>query len=185
MKNTLIGYARVSTQDQTPALQTDELKKAGCEKIYEDKASGTKEDRPSLQEMLSNLRKGEVVVVWRLDRLGRSLKHLLQIVEELEAKGVGFKSLTEGFDTTTSGGKLIFQIFGALGEFERNLIVERTKAGLEAARARGRKGGRKEKLNDKQVATLQGMYASKKHSIAEIGRTFGISRPTVYRYVNT
>ena len=179
-----IGYARVSTADQNPELQSDALEKAGCEKIYTDMASGAKDDRPQLLVMLNNLRPGDTVVVWRLDRLGRSLKHLLQTVEGLEEKNIGFISTEEGFDTTTSGGKLIFQIFGALGEFERNLIVERTQAGLKTARARGRVGGRKEKLTDKQVVTLKKMYDSKEHSVAEIGKTFGISRPTVYRYIN-
>ncbi len=178
-----IGYARVSTADQNPELQSDASEKAGCEKIYTDMASGAKDDRPQLLDMLNNLRPG-YTVVWRLDTLGRSLEQLLQTVEGLEEKNIGFISTEEGFDTTTSGGKLIFQIFGALGEFERNLIVERTQAGLKAARARGRVGGRKEKLTDKQVVTLKKMYDSKEHSVAEIGKTFGISRPTVYRYIN-
>lgn len=179
-----IGYARVSTIDQNLNLQVAELKAAGCARIYKEKASGTKEDRPELTDMLRNLRDGEdVVVVWRLDRMGRNLKHLLQIVDDLKERGIGFMSLREGFDTTTSGGNMVFQIFGALAEFERNLIAERTKAGLAAARARGRKGGRKEKLTSKQVATLKKMHDSQKHSIAEICATFDISRPTVYRYL--
>jgi DNA invertase Pin-like site-specific DNA recombinase len=178
-----IGYARVSTDEQNPELQNDALEQAGCEKIYEDKISGAKKDRPKLNEALDYARKGDCLVVWRLDRLGRSLKHLIEIVEGLEANGVGFISLQEGFDTTTSGGKLVFQIFGALAEFERNLIRERTNAGLKAARARGRVGGRKAKLNSSQIDTLKSMYASKAHTVKEICEVFGITKPTFYRYV--
>ena len=178
-----IGYARVSTLDQNQELQTDALEKAGCEKIYKDKLSGSRHDRPGLKEALEYARQGDCLVVWRLDRLGRSLKHLIEVVEGLEAQGVGFISLQEGFDTTTSGGKLIFQIFGALAEFERNLIRERTKAGLEAARARGRIGGRKAKLEPDQINTLKNMYESKKHTVKEICSVFQISKPTLYRYL--
>ena len=179
-----IGYARVSTPDQDMALQLDALKNAGCEKIYNDVASGVKAERPGFNKAIENLRKGDALVVWRLDRLGRSLRHLLDIVKDMEDRGAGFVSLQEGFDTTSNGGKLIFHIFGALADFERELIRERTKAGLGAARARGRVGGRKEKLNAKQIKTLRKMYDSQKHSISEIGKTFGVSRPTVYRYLN-
>jgi DNA invertase Pin-like site-specific DNA recombinase len=133
---------------------------------------------------LNFLRSGDCLIVWRLDRLGRSLKHLIEVVDTLEAQGVGFISLQEGFDTTNKSGKLIFQIFGALAEFERSLIRERTMAGLEAARARGRFGGRKEKLNSSQVAALKTMYHSKKHSLKEICDTFGITKPTIYRYLH-
>ena len=143
-----IGYARVSTIEQNVDLQVDALKKAGCKKIYIDKASGAKADRPELTRALEQLREKDCLVVWRLDRLGRSLKHLIQVVEDLESKGIGFLSIQEGLNTSTNGGKLIFHIFGALAEFERRLIQERTKAGLEAARARGRKGGRKKKLTN-------------------------------------
>lgn len=178
-----IGYARVSTLDQNSELQLDALKNAGCEKIFQDKISGVKADRPGLTEALAYVRPGDSLVVWRLDRLGRSLKHLIQVVEDLEGRGVGFISLQEGFDTTTSGGKLIFQIFGALAEFEKNLIRERTNAGLAAARARGRKGGRKEKLSPAQVETMRKMSASQQHSIAEICRVMAITKPTYYRYM--
>jgi DNA invertase Pin-like site-specific DNA recombinase len=130
-----IGYARVSTQEQTLDLQKDALTKAGCEEIYTDTMSGAKAERPGLQETLSFIRPGDVLVVWKLDRLGRSLKNLIEVVTDLETRGVGFRSVTESIDTTTSGGKLIFHIFGALAEFERNLIRERTQAGLLAARA--------------------------------------------------
>lgn len=179
-----IGYARVSTLEQNPELQLDALNKAGCEKIYTDQVSGVKADRPGLRDALAYTRKGDCLVVWRLDRLGRSLKHLIQTVEDLESRGVGFASLQEGFDTTTSGGKLIFQIFGALAEFERNLIRERTKAGLAAARARGRLGGRKEKLSPDQVTTMRRMSESRQHTIAEICTVMGISKPTYYRYLS-
>src|ERR671938_690727 len=148
----LIGYARVSTQDQTLNLQLDRLKAAGCEKIFTDHISGTKAERPGLTDALSHLRPGDTLVVWRLDRLGRSLPHLIETVNGLQERGIGFKSLTESIDTTTSGGKLIFHIFGALAEFEREIIRERTKAGLQSARARGKAGGPKHKLTQKQVA---------------------------------
>lgn len=154
-----------------------------CEKIYTDRISGAKTERPKLKDALGFARDGDCLVVWRLDRLGRSLKHLIEVVEGLEAVGVGFISLQEGFDTTTSGGKLVFQIFGALAEFERNLIRERTKAGLEAARARGRVGGRRAKLTPEQVATLKTMYESRAHSVKEICKTFHISKPTLYKYL--
>ena len=136
----LIGYARVSTHDQNLDLQKDALEKAGCEKIHVEKASGKSSNRPELGKVMNYLREGDTLVVWRLDRLGRSMKHLVELVTQMEEKGIGFRSLTEAMDTTTSGGKLIFHIFGALAEFERNLIQERTQAGLLAARARGRIG---------------------------------------------
>src|SRR3954466_11684681 len=138
----LIGYARVSTNDQTLDLQQDALTKAGCEKIFTDTVSGATTERKGLDQALTKLRAGDTLTVWRLDRLGRSLPHLITTITSLEKQGIGFKSLTENIDTTTSGGKLIFHIFGALAEFERNLIRERTLAGLEAARARGRTGGK-------------------------------------------
>ena len=152
----LIGYARVSTAEQDTALQTDALRNAGCERVFEDTASGAKADRPGLADALAYLRDGDVLVVWRLDRLGRSLPHLIETVGKLEARGVGFRSLTENIDTTTPGGRLIFHVFGALGQFERDLIRERTKAGLTAAAARGRKGGRKAGCHCRQVATSAG-----------------------------
>ena len=139
----LVGYARVSTAEQDTALQMDALRKAGCERVFEDTVSGAKADRPGLAAALAYLRDGDVLAVWRLDRLGRSLLHLIETIGALEARGVGFRSLTECIDTTTSGGRLIFHVFGALGQFERDLIRERTKAGLSAAAARGRRGGRK------------------------------------------
>lgn len=178
-----IGYARISTQQQDLSLQIDALKAANCERIFSDVATGIRQDRPELQRALDQLRTGDILVTWRLDRLGRSLKHLVQLVSDLEEKGIGFESLQEQFDTVSTGGRLIFHIFCALADFERNLIVERTKAGLEAARARGRRGGRPEKLSKSQVKTLRRMYSSQEHSVAEISRTFAVSRPTIYRYI--
>src|SRR5215208_6774592 len=149
-----IGYARVSTDDQNLDLQRDALEKAGCERIFTDRVTGTKAERKGLTEALSHLRSGDTLIVWRLDRLGRSLRHLIDTVTDLQERGIGFKSLQESIDTTTSGGKLVFHIFGALAEFEREIIRERTNAGLTAARARGRSGGRPKALSDKQVEIL-------------------------------
>jgi len=178
-----IGYARVSTQEQNKELQFDALKAVGCERIFDDQVSGAKTDRPGLAAALTYVRPGDSLVVWRLDRLGRNLKHLIEVVEDLESRGVGFITLQEGFDTSTTGGKMVFQIFGALAEFERNLIRERTLAGLTAARARGRKGGPKNKLSAEQIVTLNNMYNSKVHSIQEMCAIFQITKPTLYRYV--
>src|SRR5918911_1919924 len=179
----LIGYARVSTQDQTLDLQLDALKHAGCEKFYTDTASGAKAERKGLEEALDYAREGDILVVWRLDRLGRSLRHLIETITTLNNRKVGFKSITENIDTTTSGGKLVFHIFGALAEFERDIIRERTTAGLEAARARGRFGGKPRALTDKKVAIAQALYNDKHNAIAEICKTLTISRSTLYRYV--
>lgn len=178
-----IGYARVSTLEQNLSLQIDALEKAGCERVFQDQVSGSKSQRPGLDEALSHLRSGDTLVVWRLDRLGRSLSHLIELVNELEQKGVGFQSLQETIDTTTSGGKLIFHMFGALAEFERNLIRERTQAGLKAARARGRVGGRPKVLDKKKQAWLYRLYDEKKHSIQEICELLGISKSTLYTYL--
>jgi DNA invertase Pin-like site-specific DNA recombinase len=179
----LIGYARVSTDEQNLDLQLAALKQAGCEQTYTDKISGTKANRPGLTEALSHLREGDTLVVWRLDRLGRSLRHLIDTVTDLQERGIEFKSITEAIDTTTSGGKLVFHIFGALAEFEREIIRERTKAGLSAARARGKNGGRPKALTDKQVAMLRQLAADRNRSVQEICKTLGISRRTFYRYV--
>src|SRR5947209_13620822 len=174
-----IGYARVSTHEQNLDLQRDALKRAGCAKIIEDTASGGKAQRDGLERVRELLRKGDVLVVWRLDRLGRSLRHLIELMTELEGQGIGFRSITEAIDTTTPGGKLVFHIFGALAEFERNLIKERTKAGLEAARARGRKGGRSKKLSERQRKLAVDLYRGKQHTIAEICQAVGITKPTL------
>jgi DNA invertase Pin-like site-specific DNA recombinase len=176
----LIGYARVSTHEQTLALQRDALEKAGCSKIFTDTASGAKAEREGLDEAVDYVRKGDTLVVWRLDRLGRSLPHLIATMTALEGQGIGFKSLTENIDTTTSGGKLIFHIFGALAEFERNLIRERTTAGLTAARTRGRLGGRPKALTGRKLTIAQDLY-DKRYLIAEILQTLKVSRATLYR----
>src|SRR5688572_11341116 len=179
-----IGYARVSTGEQTLDLQLDALTKAGCGKVYRETASGAKADRPVLDDVLGYLRPGDTLVVWRLDRLGRSLKHLIEVVALLAERGIGFKSLTEQIDTTTPGGKLVFHVFGALAEFERDLIRERTQAGLAAARARGRKGGRPRKLADpKKLALAQRLYNDGQTDVATICKTLGISRATLYRSI--
>jgi DNA invertase Pin-like site-specific DNA recombinase len=162
--------------------KTPSRKQAG-DRIFTDTASGAKAERVGLDEALSHLREGDSLVVWRLDRLGRSLKHLIETITMLNERGIGFKSITEAIDTTTSGGKLIFHIFGALAEFERDIIRERTQAGLTAARARGRKGGRPKALTPKRAAQLQTLYNDKNRSIAEICRTLNISRATLYRYL--
>ncbi len=182
----LLGYARVSTDDQTLNLQLDAFQSAGCTKIFRDTASGAKADRPGLARALEHLRDGDVLVVWRLDRLGRSLASLIDLMTQLDRRGIGFKSLTEQIDTTTSGGKLIFHIFGALAEFERNLTRERTQAGLVAARARGRKGGRPRRLDtDRKVQMARQLHADPANAIADICKTLGVSRATLYRYLGS
>jgi DNA invertase Pin-like site-specific DNA recombinase len=180
----LIGYARVSTQEQNLDLQKDALEGAGCERIYSDQVSGSTERRQELDTAIEILREGDTIVVWRLDRLGRSLKHLIELVGELEERGVGFKSLQESIDTTSSSGRLVFHVFGALAEFERNLIRERTRAGLDAARSRGRKGGRPKKLDTKKQALAVKLYQGKQHPVEEICEMFGISKPTLYSYLH-
>ena len=179
----LVGYARVSTHDQNLDLQHDALKVTGCEKIVVDKISGAMKQRSGLDRVLDTLREGDTLVVWRLDRLGRSLKHLIELVGELENKGVAFRSLQESIDTTSPGGKLVFHIFGALAEFERNLIRERTQAGLAAARARGRKGGRPKSLAIEKRKMAVKLYREGKHSVQNICRLVGVSKPTLYSYV--
>jgi DNA invertase Pin-like site-specific DNA recombinase len=178
-----IGYARVSTLDQNLDLQEDALKAAGCEKIYTDKTGGTKAERSGLERALADLRAGDRLVVRKLDRLGRSLRHLIETVTALRDRGVGFQSLQEAIDTTTSGGKLIFHVFGALAEFERDIIRERTLAGLAAARARGRKGGRPRNLDDKKKRHAVTLHGDPTNSVNDIRRTLGISRATPYRYL--
>ena len=182
----LVGYARVSTHEQTLALQQDALVAAGCARVFADTASGAKADRPGLEEALAYARPGDTLVVWKLDRLGRSLPHLVETVARLQERGIGFKSLTEQLDTTTSGGKLVFHVFAALAEFERDVIRERTRAGLTAARARGRQGGRPKAaaLSDaKKVALAQSLYNNNNNSIVDICKTLRVSRSTLYRYI--
>jgi DNA invertase Pin-like site-specific DNA recombinase len=181
----LIGYARVSTQDQTLDLQTDALTQAGCEKIFTDTMSGAKVERPGLQEAMHYLRAGDTLVVWRLDRLGRTLKQLIATINDLSEQDIGFKCLQENIDTTTSGGKLIFHIFGALAEFEREIIRERTNAGLQAARARGRLGGRPktQSLDPKKMALAKQLHDDRSRPVQEICAQLQISKSTLYRYL--
>ena len=176
-----IGYARVSTLEQDEALQRDALIAAGCQKVFVDKASGKLEHRPALDAMIEQLRPGDSVTVWRLDRLGRSLRHLIDTVADLEARGVAFRSLTESIDTSTPGGKLTFHLFGALAEFERDLIRERTMAGLAAARARGRNGGRPTVWTPAKLEVARSMHRAGEHDVTTIARVVGVSRASVYR----
>jgi DNA invertase Pin-like site-specific DNA recombinase len=180
----LLGYARVSTADQHPELQQDALERAGCYRVWTDHGfSGKLTSRPALDQVLDQLRPGDTLVVWRLDRLGRSLPHLIEIMNSLKERGVGFRSVTEGIDTTTPTGRLVFHIFGALAEFERDLLRERTHAGLAAARARGRKGGRPRVMSSDQVAVARQMVATTDFSLEVIAKTVGVSRRTLSRYV--
>jgi len=180
-----IGYARVSTGDQDLNLQARELKAAGCKQVFTDRVSGSKSERPGLDACLKTLKKGDTLVVWRLNRLGRSMQHLVNVVAELKGRGVGFKSLRDGaIDTTTASGELVFNIFAALAQFERELIRERTMAGLSAARARGRLGGRRPIApDDPKVRTAKKLHADKSISIGDICNTLKISRATLYRYL--
>lgn len=178
-----IGYARVSTSEQNLDLQVDALTHAGCETILRDVASGAKTDRDGLKEALKQLRKGDTLVVWKLDRLGRSLKHLIEVITSLNERGIYFRSLQENMDTSSSGGKLIFHIFGALAEFERDIILSRTKAGLDAARARGRVGGRPRVLSLTQVKMARDILADGETSVGEVCEMLGVSKATLYRYL--
>lgn len=180
----LIGYARVSTTAQRLDLQTDELARAGCAKIYTDTASGSTTSRPQLDDALDRLLAGDTLVVWRLDRLGRSLRHLLDLVADLDDRGVGLRSITEGIDTTTANGRLVFSIFGAVAEFERDLLRERTAAGVEAARERGRVGGRPPAITPEQLDHARRLLASEPEpTVAAVARTLGVKRPTLVRHL--
>lgn len=178
-----IGYARVSTAEQNLILQTDALAAAGCERIFVEAASGAQRDRPVLQSALDYMRPGDTLVVWKLDRLARSMRQLIDTVELLQSKGMGLRSLTEAIDTTTAGGKLVFHIFGALAEFERAIIRERTRAGLEAACARGRKGGRPRSLTTKDLAIAKGMLRDTDINIADVAAKLNVSTATLYRHL--
>lgn len=175
----LVGYSRVSTEDQSLDLQRDALQKAGCRQLFSDKVSGSTRDRPGLTKALAACKKGDTLVVWKLDRLGRSLPHLIETVRALEARGVGFQSLTERLDTTTAGGRLIFHVFAALGEFERDLIRERTKAGLDSARLRGRVGGRPPTVTKDKLEAARKLLAAGS-SVTEVARLLGVGRSTLY-----
>lgn len=179
--NQRIGYARVSTDDQNLDLQRDALHLAGAQSIYEEMASGKDGERPELGHCLKALRTGDTLVVWRLDRLGRSLPDLVRIVAELEEKGIGFESITEKIETGSAAGKLVFHVFAALAEFERNLIRERTRAGLAAARARGRSGGRKPKLDTRQIKEIQRLMSDPNIPVSQIAARYKVSRTTIYK----
>ena len=181
----LIGYARVLTDGQNLCLQKDALLEAGCDRIFENRLSGAKAERTGLSETLEYARAGDTLAVWRLDRLSRSLKDLIEMVTQLESSGVGLKSLHEAIDTSSSTGKLVFHLFGALAEFERNLIRERTLAGLRAARARGRLGGRPKALDRDQRDLAVKLYDEKQHTISQICQMMHISKPTLYKYVES
>jgi DNA invertase Pin-like site-specific DNA recombinase len=181
-KNVLVGYARVTTQDQKTELQIDALSAVGCERIFVEKASGAQRDRPELKAALEYVRAGDTIVVWKLDRLARSLKQLIETVDDLQRREVGFRSLTEAIDTTT-GGRLIFHIFAALAEFERSIIRERTVASLAAARARGRKGGRPPSLTERDLQIVRAILQDKNLSVAEIAAQVGVTSSTLYRYI--
>jgi DNA invertase Pin-like site-specific DNA recombinase len=181
----LLGSARVSCSDQQPQLQVDALQRAGCYRVFTETAGGARSDRPTLGQVLDQLRPGDTLVVWKLDRLGRSLRHLVDTVTGLADRGVGFRSLQEQVDTTTPGGKLVFHVFAALAEFERDLIRERTAAGLAAARARGRHGGRPSVLTGHKLQVAQEMYRSGQYTVAAIATTLGVSRASIYRHIRT
>lgn len=181
-----IGYARVSTKEQNLSLQMDALEKEGCKKIFEEKISGAKADRPELRKMIEQVREGDIIVTWKLDRLGRSIRDLINLVNEIQEKGAGLKSLNDSIDTTTPQGKLTFHLFASLAEFERDIIRERTKAGLEAARARGRKGGRPKGLSkeaqDKAIIA-ETLYKQREMTITQICKHLNIARSTLYKYL--
>jgi DNA invertase Pin-like site-specific DNA recombinase len=177
----IIGYARVSTTYQNLDLQRDTLTKAGAEQLFEDVASGARDDRPGLADALSHLRKGDCLIVWRLDRLGRSMRSLIDFAADLRERGVDFRSIKDGIDTGTVTGRFFFNMLAALAEMERELIKERTLAGLSAARARGRKGGRQPKLNDKQVAHARKLLEDRNTTIKDVAATMGVNRATIYR----
>ena len=179
----LIGYARVSTSDQNLELQLDALKQAGCRRVFEDTASGANKARSQLREALAFLRPGDTLVVWKLDRLARSLQQLIETIEGLHKRRCGFRSVTEAIDTTTPGGRLVFHIFGALAEFERGIIRERTLAGLEAARSRGRKGGRPKLLNDQSLIVAQALLRDGVLTVRDVAKQVGVAETTLYRYL--
>lgn len=178
----LVGYARISTRDQSAALQRDALEAAGCRRIFEETASGAQRDRPQLAAALDYAREGDTLVVWRLDRLARSLRQLIETGEALGSRGIGLRSLAEAIDTTTAGGQLVFHVFGALAEFERSIIRERTRAGLESARDRGRFGGRPPRLDDRSKAIAAVLLKDPSIPVTEIARQVGVSRATLYKH---
>ena len=179
----IIGYARVSTTDQHLHLQLDALEAASCTRIYQETASGSLRDRPELRKAIASIQSGDTLIVWKLDRLARSLSQLIDTIDELHQIGCGFRSITESIDTTTAGGRLIFHIFGALAEFERNIIRERTIAGLQAARARGRRGGRPKALGDERMAAVAALVRDGQLTIRQIAKQIGVSPATIYKHM--
>lgn len=179
----LVGYARVSTRDQKPHLQLDALREAGCERIFEETAGGSKRERPELQAALDFMRSGDTLVIWKLDRLARSTRQLLETVERLLKQGIGLKTLTQDIDTTTAGGRLIFTVFSAIAEFEQEIIRERTCAGLDAARARGRKGGRPRVLSEKDLKEARALLTDPDITVEDVARRLGVGSSTLYRYL--
>jgi len=178
----LIGYARVSTQDQSLDLQEDALKKAGCKKIFTDKVSGSRKERPGLNDLISHLREGDSLVIWKLDRLGRSLRDMIDLTKKLDDMGVHFQSITDGIDTKTPAGRFFFHVMAALAQMERDLIVERTRAGLDAARLRGRKGGRKRSMTDSKLEAAKKLLAEGvPHK--DVAKDLGLTIPTLYRWL--
>jgi DNA invertase Pin-like site-specific DNA recombinase len=179
----LIGYARVSTRDQRPDLQMDALREAGCERVFQETVSGAKRDRPELKAAVDFMRIGDTLVVWKLDRLARSTRQLLETVEDFEQRGIGLKTITQNIDTTNAGGRLIFTVFSAIAEFEREIIRERTLAGLDAARSRGRKGGRPRALTEKDLKQARALLADPEISVEDVARRLGVGTSTLYRYL--
>ena len=179
----LIGYARVSTRDQKPNLELDALRDAGCQRVFEETASGAKRDRAALKAALEFMRSGDSLVVWKLDRLARSTRQLLETVEELEQRGIGLKILTQNIDTASAGGRLIFTVISAIAEFEREIIRERTRAGLDAARSRGRKGGRPRALSDKDLKLARALLADPEITVGDVAKRLGVGASTLYRYL--
>ena len=178
-----VGYARVSTEDQKLEIQLQKLKQAGCKKVFQEKVSGVHRQRPELAKMLEHVREGDTVIVWKLDRLARSTRQLLETVEMFERRKIGLKTITQNIDTTNAGGRLIFTVFGAIAEFEREIIRERTRAGLDAARSRGRKGGRPRSLTDKDLKQARALLTDPEITVEEVARRFGVGPSTLYRYL--
>ena len=179
----MVGYARVSTRDQSPALQLDALREAGCERTFMEKASGAQRDRPELAAALDYIRAGDTLVVWKLDRLARSVRQLVETAEDLQQRGIGLKVLTQQIDTTTPGGRLVFHVFAAMAEFERELTLERTHAGLVAAKALGRRGGRKPAMGPSEVKRAKAMLTDPTITVEEVARQMGVQPSTLYRHI--
>ncbi len=179
----MVGYARVSTRDQSPALQLDTLREAGCQRVFMEKASGAQRDRPELTAALDYIRDGDTLVVWKLDRLARSVRQLVETAEDLQQRGIGLKVLTQQIDTTTPGGRLVFHVFAAMAEFERELTLERTHAGLVAAKALGRRGGRKPAMGPAEVKRAKAMLTDPTITVEEVARQMGVQPSTLYRHI--